>query len=69
MRKIKQLYKLGDTKLVTKFLWLPLTIYLGSTAESRWWEHATVEYVLQGRRRRGLTGRWFASRFIDVRKP
>lgn len=42
MRKIKQNPKIGDRRIITKFLFFPKTLPHNSVMELRWWERANI---------------------------
>ena len=65
----RRLYKCGDTKIVTKFLLLPVTAHTTRDARSpkerRWLERATIRYVLAPDAVGNPASRWQACNFED----
>lgn len=59
MRFKKTCPRHGDTKIVWKFLWLPMTLLDRDVYETRWLERAAVEYVYDER-----YAQWRPMRFV-----
>lgn len=71
MRKIKLLYaepKFGDTKVIKKFAFLPITICTKTIKETRWLEQVKIEYEYKfdsSKKIFGYSIGWHKKRFLD----
>lgn len=55
-------HKIGDTKIVRKFLWFPVSI----DHEIRWLEYATIIYKYSNKSHKvGMLDDWVAMEFIN----
>lgn len=62
MKFINYIPRIGEKKIVTKFLWFPVAINYYDHFEIRWFEKATIEYVYT---KINAYADWIPFRFID----
>ena len=68
MKKISKIYKIGDTRVIKKFLFFPCTLKRDEkTRETRWLEYASIKqiYDLQFDYYNRCSRVWINVKFVD----